>query len=91
MAVFRFAARVRRRPIRHGQVIQAAKALKSGKSAILLGGEALSEVGMMVAGRIAAITGADLLCDTFFARMERGGGLPTATRLPYFPDQTRSS
>ena len=42
-----------------------------------------------VAGRIAAIAGADLLCDTFFARMERGGGLPIATRLPYFPDQAR--
>ena len=68
------------------QVIQTAKALKSGKSAILLGGEALSEAGMMLAGRIAAITGADLLCDTFFARMERGGDLPTATKLPYFPE-----
>ena len=72
-----------------GHVSQAAKVLKSGKSAILLGGEALSEAGMIVAGRIAAIAGADLLCDTFFARMERGGGLPIATRLPYFPDQAR--
>jgi acetolactate synthase-1/2/3 large subunit len=62
---------------------------ESGKSAILLGGEALSETGMIVASRIAAIAGADLLCDTFFARMERGGGLPIATRLPYFPDQAR--
>jgi acetolactate synthase-1/2/3 large subunit len=70
-----------------GQVLRAASALKSGKSAILLGGVALSEVGMTLAGRIAAATGADLLCDTFFARMERGGGLPTATRLPYFPEQ----
>mgnify|MGYP000151954211 CR=1 FL=1 len=36
---------------------------------------------------IAAVGGADLLCDTFFARMERGGGLPSPTKLPYFPDQ----
>jgi len=69
-----------------GQVAQAAKALKPGKSAMLLGGEALSEAGLRLAGRIAAATGADLLCDTFFARMERGGGLPIATQLPYFPD-----
>ncbi|RUP11211.1 acetolactate synthase large subunit [Hyphomicrobium sp.] len=64
-----------------------AKALQRGKSAILLGGKGLSEAGLRLAGRIAAATGADLLCDTFFARMERGGDLPTATRLPYFPDQ----
>ncbi len=70
-----------------GHVARAATALKSSKSAMLLGGEALSEAGMMLAGRIAAATGADLICDTFFARMERGGGLPTATKLPYFPDQ----
>lgn len=68
-------------------VTAATRALKRGKSAILLGGEGLSETGMRLAGRIAAATGADLLCDTFFARMERGGDLPAATRLPYFPDQ----
>ena len=81
-------------PFRHarktyspGQVLRTAKALKSGRSAILLGGEALSEAGMLLAGRIAAISGANLLCGTFFARMERGGGLPVVTKLPYFPDQ----
>jgi acetolactate synthase I/II/III large subunit len=69
------------------RIVQAAKALKSGKSALLLGGDALSEPGIMLAGRIAAIGGADLLCDTFFARMERGGGLPSPMKLPYFPDE----
>jgi len=69
------------------RVVEAAKALKSGKSALLLGGDALSEPGIMLAGRIAAIGGADLLCDTFFARMERGGGLPSPKKLPYFPDE----
>ncbi len=71
-------------------VDQSAKALRKAKSAILLGGKGLSEAGMRLAGRIAAATGADLLCDTFFARMERGGDLPTATRLPYFPDQAEA-
>ncbi len=68
-------------------VTQSAQALKAGKSALLLGGSALSEAGIKLAGRIAAGTGADLLCDTFFARMERGGDLPAPTKLPYFPDQ----
>ena len=70
-----------------GRVLEATKALRSGRSAILLGGVGLSEAGLTLAGRIATATGADLLCDTFFARMERGAGLPAATRLPYFPDQ----
>lgn len=41
----------------------------------------------MLAGRIASATGADLLADSFFARMERGGGLPYVAKIPYFPDQ----
>jgi acetolactate synthase I/II/III large subunit len=69
------------------RVVQAAKALKSGKSALLLGGDALSEPGILIAGRIAAVSDADLLCDNFFARMERGGGLPSPAKLPYFPDE----
>jgi acetolactate synthase-1/2/3 large subunit len=69
------------------RVVQAAKALKSGKSALLLGGDALSEPSILLAGRIAAIGDADLLCDNFFARMERGGGLPSPAKLPYFPDE----
>lgn len=68
-------------------VSRAARALKGGRAALLLGGPGLSDAGLELAGRIAAISGADLLCDTFFARMERGGSLPAPTRLPYFPDQ----
>lgn len=69
------------------QVSAAAKALRSGKTALLLGGAGLSEKGLWLAGRIASATNADLLSDTFFALMERGGGLPLVTKLPYFPDQ----
>ncbi|MGE0667819.1 MAG: acetolactate synthase large subunit [Sphingomonadales bacterium] len=76
-----------RKAFSSGNVIQAAKALGEGRCAILLGAEALSEEGIMLAGRIAAATGADLLADSFFARMERGGGLPHVTKVPYFPDQ----
>src|SRR5262249_55711471 len=69
------------------RVVQAAQALRLGKTALLLGGDALSEPGLIVAGRIATTCGVDLLCDTFFARMERGGGLPNPRKLPYFPDE----
>jgi acetolactate synthase-1/2/3 large subunit len=68
-------------------VIQAAEALTAGRGAILLGGDGLSESGIILAGRIAAATGAELLADTFFSRMERGGGLPDVYKLPYFPDE----
>jgi acetolactate synthase I/II/III large subunit len=71
-----------------GRVVRVAQALKSGKAALLLGGDALSEPGLILAGRIVAAIGrVDLLCDTFFARMERGGGLPSPMKLPYFPDE----
>ena len=70
-----------------GRVVQATRALKAGKASLLLGGNALSQPGLMLAGRIAASGGVDLLCDTFFARMERGGGLPSPRKLPYFPDE----
>ncbi|MEN3976690.1 acetolactate synthase large subunit [Emcibacter sp. SYSU 3D8] len=70
-----------------GNVIHAAKALATSRCAILLGAEGLSAEGIELAGRIAAATDADLLCDSFFARMERGGGLPHVAKVPYFPDE----
>jgi acetolactate synthase-1/2/3 large subunit len=69
------------------RVVNAVRALKRGRSAILLGGAGLTEDGLHLAGRIAAACGAQLICETFFARMERGGSLPAPVRLPYFPDQ----
>jgi acetolactate synthase I/II/III large subunit len=57
-----------------------------GRSALLLGGRALRERGLMAVGRIAAATGARLLAETFPARLERGAGLPAVERLPYVPE-----
>jgi len=54
---------------------------------LLLGASALSEAGLRAAGRIAAATGCRLMAETFPARVERGGGLPVAPRLPYFPEE----
>jgi acetolactate synthase I/II/III large subunit len=65
----------------------AAKALRSGEpAALLLGGGALRERGLVAAGRIAAATGAKLLCETFPARLERGAGLPSVERLGYLAE-----
>ncbi|HMG55377.1 MAG TPA: acetolactate synthase large subunit, partial [Kofleriaceae bacterium] len=62
--------------------------LRSGEPAVLfLGGRALCERGLVAAARIAAATGAALLCETFPARLERGAGLPAIDRLPYFAEQ----
>lgn len=45
----------------------------------------LPEEALHWAGCIGAVTGASLLCEGAFARVERGCGLPSLTRLPYFP------
>jgi acetolactate synthase-1/2/3 large subunit len=66
----------------------AASIRKSGaKAALLLGGLALRERGLNSAARIATASGCRLLCETFPARVERGTGMPTVDRLPYFPEQ----
>ncbi|MDJ0341834.1 acetolactate synthase large subunit [Streptomyces sp. H10-C2] len=68
-------------------VTAAAKALRSGETAaILLGGAATHEAGLRAASRIAEATGANLLCETFPARLERGGDLPEVERLGYLAD-----
>lgn len=66
---------------------RAAALLKNQKKALLfLGGKALRKRGIQAAARIKAATGCDLLSETFFARMERGAGIPPVDRLPYFPE-----
>ncbi|MEU6556453.1 acetolactate synthase large subunit [Streptomyces sp. NPDC046915] len=55
-------------------------------AAILLGGAATRETALRAAGRIAAATGARLLCETFPARLERGAGLPAVERLGYLAE-----
>jgi acetolactate synthase-1/2/3 large subunit len=69
-------------------VDRAAKALRSGKTAaILMRGAALQTEGLSLAGRIAAATGARLLCDTFAPRLARGAGRVAVERIPYFAEQ----
>lgn len=64
----------------------AAAATGGGACVILLGGAALRRPGREAASRIAAATGARLLCETFPARLERGAGLPALERLAYLTE-----
>ena len=70
-------------------ISDAARVLRSGEPAVLfMGGHALREPGLMLAGRIAAKSGARLLAQTLNARVERGAGrvavdfLPTRSTTP---------
>lgn len=64
-----------------------AKALRSGEpAALLLGGRALREPGLVAAARAAGATGARLLAETFPARLERGAGLPPVERIAYLAE-----
>ena len=69
-------------------VADAADALRAtGAAALYLGGRALRGNALVAAGRIAAATGARLICETFPARMERGAGRVAVEKLPYFGEQ----
>lgn len=56
-------------------------------SALFMGGMALREDALIQAGRIAAATGARLITETFFTRLQRGAGRVPVERLPYFGEQ----
>lgn len=67
---------------------EAADLLRQGGQCVLfLGGAGLREQALNTAARIAAATGCRLMCETFPARLERGRGRPSLSRLPYFPEQ----
>ncbi len=69
-------------------VVQAiAKAIQSGaKTALLLGGQALREPGLLAAARIAAQAGVKLLAEVFPTRLTRGAGLPPIERIAYLAE-----
>ncbi|MFJ9709400.1 acetolactate synthase large subunit [Streptomyces sp. NPDC101234] len=72
-------------------ITAAAAALRSGEpAAILLGGPATHAPALRAVARVAAATGARLLCETFPARLERGAGLPAVERLGYLPESARA-
>ena len=75
-------------PVSGDAIDRAATVLKSGaRTAILIRGAALDEAGLTAAGRVAAVTGARLMCDTFAPRIARGAGRVMVERIPYFAEQ----
>lgn len=66
----------------------AAELLRDGRpTALFLGGKALRAPGLLLANKIAAATGARLFTPPANARVERGAGRYSVTRLPYGLDQ----
>jgi acetolactate synthase-1/2/3 large subunit len=64
--------------------------IKSGlKTAIIMRRHSLQQRVLTAAGRIAARTGARLMCDTFTPRIQRGAGQVPVERLPYFSEQVK--
>jgi acetolactate synthase-1/2/3 large subunit len=62
--------------------------LSNGKrTGLVLGGRGLRNEALDTAGRIAEAVGADLLCETFPARLQRGAGRIPVRRIPYFAEK----
>lgn len=75
-------------PVADDAVVQAiAQAIQQGgKTALLLGGQALREPGLLAAARIAAQAGVKLLAEVFPTRLTRGAGLPPVERIAYLAE-----
>ena len=71
-------------PVDTTAVTAAAKALRSGeRTGFLVGGDGTRRHSLMVLGDVAQRFGAETICETFPARLERGAGIPALTPLPY--------
>jgi acetolactate synthase-1/2/3 large subunit len=69
-------------------IVEIARRLSSSESAtLLMSGMALRQGALELAAAIAKSTGAKLLTNTFFGRLERGGERAEIARLPYFTEQ----
>jgi len=67
------------------KIVAAARLLHAHERVgLILGGPALREPTLRAAGQIRDATGAELLRETFSARIERGAGRVAADPLPYF-------
>ncbi len=68
-------------------VDDAVKLLRSATRPVLLMNGVLTEERLALADRIAQATGAQVMCDTFVTRTQRGAGRAEPLRLPYFGEQ----
>jgi acetolactate synthase-1/2/3 large subunit len=74
-------------PVDLRAIEEAARAMRtSDKTGLIIGGRALREPGLHAAAHIQAVTGCDVLTDTYPSYLERGIGLPDVKRIPHFPE-----
>ena len=59
------------------------------KCCLFVGGRGLWSPSLEIAGSISTATGATLMCENAFARIDRGGDLPAVHRLAYFPNDAQ--
>lgn len=68
-------------------IAQAIKSTTTGrKAALLMGGRALREPGLLEAARLAAHCGVKIFTEVFPTRLERGAGLPPVERIAYLAE-----
>jgi len=71
------------------EIERAARALRSGTAALVVGGRALRAPGLQAADRIARATGCRVLAPTFPPIQDRGVGLISPDKIPYPPEPAR--
>ena len=77
-----------RKAVDGNKIDAAAEALKAGsETLLLLGGAALQESNLQLAGKIAAATGCGLLTEWANARLDRGAGRIEVNRIPFVVDK----
>ena len=86
------AARVPSAPLVTAETVEEVRvALTSkGTTMLIVGGYATRRRGLEAVGRIAAAVGCRIAVETFSTRLERGPGLPTLERVPYFPEMAQA-
>jgi acetolactate synthase I/II/III large subunit len=82
--------RMPRKEVSHERIVEVARRLAHNRAVLLLGADALSDRGQRVASRIAGITGARLIMESYPAIVALGGDLPRLERLAYFPEDVKS-
>jgi acetolactate synthase I/II/III large subunit len=87
-----FVQRPQRAMPSHASILDAARLLRSSKSAgIILGGSSMSRRALDAAGRLAAATGVRVFADRSAPRLASGRGCFRVEKVPYFPEDASAA
>jgi len=78
--------RPQRCPPSSGSVLDAARAMRSGNCALILGGTSMNTGALEAAGRLAGATGARVFADRSTPRLVSGRAHFAVPKVPYFPE-----